>query len=103
FCGLPIMVSPAVLIPRPETETLAEEAWRFLNGLPGDSGFLDLGTGSGCLPIAIAAHAKRARGVAVEISREALSVARENIQKNNLSERIELREGDFLAALQPAE
>jgi release factor glutamine methyltransferase len=103
FCGLPIVVTPAVLIPRPETEVLAEHAWNFLNAIEGDTTFADLGTGSGCLPIAIAVHAKRARAVAVDISREALAVAKENVAKNGLGERIELREGDFLAALQPAE
>jgi release factor glutamine methyltransferase len=103
FCGLPMLVTPAVLIPRPETEVLAEHAWNFLNDLKRESRFLDLGTGSACLPIAIAAHAKNARGVAVDISREALDVAQINIQQNGLVDRLELREGDFLAALQPAE
>jgi release factor glutamine methyltransferase len=103
FCGLPIIVTPAVLIPRPETEVLAEHAWNFLNAIPTETTFLDLGTGSACLPIAIAAHAKRSRGVAIEISPEALVIAKQNIEKNNLADQIELREGDFLAALQPAE
>lgn len=103
FCGLPIIVNAAVLIPRPETEVLAEHAWNFLNGIEGETTFADLGTGSGCLPIAIAAHAKRSRGVAVDVSQEALAIAKQNIEKNKLSDRINLREGDFLAALQPAE
>ena len=103
FCGLPIIVTPAVLIPRPETETLAEQVWTFLNSISGETVFADLGTGSGCLPIAIAAHAPRARGVTVDISKEALAVARRNVDANNLGVRIELREGDFLAGLQPAE
>src|SRR4051812_22494987 len=59
FCGFPIKVSSAVLIPRPETEVLAEQAWNFLGER--ESTFADLGTGSGCLPIAIAAHAKNSR------------------------------------------
>ena len=103
FCGLPIIVTPAVLIPRPETEVLAEHAWTFLNQIEADTTFADLGTGSGCIPIAVTAHAKRARGVAIDISPEALVVAKQNIEKNNLADRIELRAGDFLAALQPAE
>lgn len=103
FCGLPIVVTPAVLIPRPETEALAELVWRFLEGIEGETAFADLGTGSGCLPIAIAAHAKRSRAVAVDVSKEALAVARENVEKNGLGDRIELREADFLAGLQPAE
>lgn len=103
FCGLPILVSPAVLIPRPETEVLAELAWKFLNEIKGETVFADLGTGSGCLPIGIAAHAERARGVAVDISSDALAVARRNVDENKLGARIELREADFLAGLQPAE
>ena len=103
FCGLPIIVSAAVLIPRPETEVLAEQAWTFLNSLPNETTFLDLGTGSACIPIAIAAHAKRSRGVSIDVSTEALAIAKQNIEKNGLAERIELREGNFLTALQPAE
>jgi release factor glutamine methyltransferase len=103
FCGLSMIVSGTVLIPRPETETLAEQAWTFLNSIPGETLFADLGTGSGCLPIAIAAHAKRARGVSVDISAEALAIAKQNVEKNGVGDRVELREGDFLAGLQPAE
>jgi release factor glutamine methyltransferase len=103
FCGLPILVTAAVLIPRPETEVLAEHVWTFLNSIQNETTFLDLGTGSGCLPIAIATHVKHSRAVAIDISPDALAVARQNIEKNNLATRIELREGDFLAALQPTE
>jgi release factor glutamine methyltransferase len=103
FCGLPMIVTPAVLIPRPETESLAEQAWTFLNGVEGETRFVDLGTGSGCIPIAIAAHAKKSRGIAVDISADALAVAKQNVEKNGFADRIELREGDFLTALQPAE
>jgi release factor glutamine methyltransferase len=103
FCGLAILVTPAVLIPRPETEVLAEHAWTFLNTIETETTFADLGTGSACIPIAITAHAKRARGVAIEISPEALAVAKQNVEKNRLADRIELRAGDFLSALQPTE
>ena len=103
FCGLPIIVTSAVLIPRPETETLAEQVWTFLNSIPTETNFADLGTGSGCLPIAIAAHAKRARGVSVDVSEEALAIAKQNVEKTGIAERVELRRGDFLAGLQPAE
>jgi release factor glutamine methyltransferase len=103
FCGLPIIVTPSVLIPRPETEVLAQESWMFLNAIPNETTFLDLGTGSACIPIAIAAHAKKSRAVAVDISKDALAIAKQNIEQNSLADRIELREGDFLAALQPAE
>src|SRR5215212_3081414 len=68
FCGYPIVVSPAVLIPRPETETLAEEGWKFLNSLNRATTFLDIGTGSGCIPIAIAKHALNTRGLGLDVS-----------------------------------
>jgi release factor glutamine methyltransferase len=103
FCGLPIIVSPAVLIPRPETETLADHAWSYLNSLQRPTTFADLGTGSACIPIAITTHAPQSQAVAVDISREALAIAAQNIEANKLTARIELREGDFLTALQPPE
>ena len=59
FCGYEIIVSPATLIPRPETDMLAEKAWEFLHNLKRESAFLDVGTGSGCIPIAIASKAER--------------------------------------------
>ncbi len=99
FCGCPIVVSPEVLVPRPETETLAEEAWKFLNALGRESRFLDLGTGSGCLPIAIATHAKSARGVGIDISKGAIAIGEENVAKNNLADRIELRLGDIFSPM----
>jgi len=99
FCGSPIIVSPAALIPRPETEILAEAGWTFLNQLNRLSSFLDIGTGSGCIPIAIAAHAKQSRALAIDISEEALALARENVQKNGLADRIILRQSDLFSAL----
>lgn len=103
FCGYPIAVSPAVLIPRPETELLAEAAWKFLNALGRATSFADLATGSGCIAIAIAREAKESRGVATDISREALAMAALNVGANGIADRVELREGNFLAAFQPAE
>jgi release factor glutamine methyltransferase len=100
FCGCPIIVSSAVLVPRPETETLAEEAWKFLNGLGREATFLDMGTGSGCLPIAIASHCKTVRGVGIDVSEAALTIAKENVLKNNLSDRIELRTGDIFSTIE---
>src|SRR5687768_6228646 len=53
FCGLEIKVNRNVLVPRPETELLAEHGWKFLDSLNRASTFLDFGTGSGCIAIAI--------------------------------------------------
>jgi release factor glutamine methyltransferase len=77
FWGLPLAVSRAVLIPRPETETLVEVA---LGRLPADRdvAVLDLGTGSGAIALAIARERPRARVVATDLSAEALAVARAN-------------------------
>jgi release factor glutamine methyltransferase len=71
FCGLEIRCDRAALIPRPETELLAERAWQFMSSRPpGESTCLDLGTGTGCIAIAVAVHAPQAVIHAVEISAE---------------------------------
>jgi release factor glutamine methyltransferase len=77
FWGLPLAVSPAVLIPRPETETLVEQA---LARLPEerDTRVLDLGTGSGAIALAIAHSRPRATVLATDASPEALAIARNN-------------------------
>jgi release factor glutamine methyltransferase len=104
FCGLEIAVNGHVLIPRPETELLAEEGWQFLstsNQQPATA--LDFGTGSGCIAIAVAAKCPTAHLVALDVSPEALDVARQNAAKNNVSDRIEFRQGDGFAALKAGE
>ena len=100
FCGLEIKVNRHVLVPRPETELLAERAWNFLssiNSLPATA--LDFGTGSGCIAIALAAKCPAAQVDAVDISAEALSVARENARLNGLADRIQFLVGDGFAGL----
>ena len=86
FCGLDMTVNPRVLIPRPETELLAERAWKYLLSLSESSvapvSALDFGTGSGCIAVAMAAHAPNAQISALDISDEALSVARENAARH---------------------
>ena len=101
FCGLELTVNSNVLIPRPETESLAEQAWKFLASLPGDPAprALDLCCGSGCLAIAMAAHAAGALITAADISGGALAVARENTARHQLQGRLDLRQGDGFAAL----
>lgn len=98
FFGLDFAVTPATLIPRPETEHLVEEAERRF-----DSGeafrFADLGTGSGVLAVTLAVRFPRATGLAVDLSGEALAVARRNAERHGVSGRIQFVEGDFLKPL----
>jgi release factor glutamine methyltransferase len=97
FCGLEIAVSPHVLVPRPETEILAERAWGFLNPSAKEtpeSDALDFGTGSGCIAIAVAAHSPSARIVALDCSGEALELARSNAARHSLQGRIEFVRSD---------
>lgn len=100
FYSIPLAVTPAVLIPRPETELLVERA---LALLPGDSAtrVADLGTGSGAIAIAVAAHRPLARVVATDVSPEALAVARANAERHGLAGAIEFRQGAWFAALEP--
>ena len=103
FCGFEIAVDRNVLIPRPETELLAEQAWKFLATLGSQpAAVLDFGTGSGCLAIAIAARHPDARVYAVDLSEAALSVARQNAERHRLADRIQFCHGDGLGAA-PAE
>jgi protein-(glutamine-N5) methyltransferase, release factor-specific len=99
FCGLELMVDPHVLIPRPETELLAERGWSFLKSLNHQpSTALDLGTGSGCLAIALAVHCPEAQLVAIDISAEALELAKQNAARHNVLHRINFLQGDGFAA-----
>jgi release factor glutamine methyltransferase len=112
FCGLEIAVNRHVLIPRPETEILAELGWQFLNGragnpLPAERRAedctpylaLDFGTGSGCLAIALAVKCPPAQITALEVSAEALALARQNADHHHLADRIQFLQGDGFAAL----
>jgi release factor glutamine methyltransferase len=104
FCGLEISVNRHVLIPRPETELLAEHGWTFLAQAAGSIGAegvaaLDFGTGSGCLAIALAAKCPAARVTALDISTEALEVAAANAARLEVGGRIRFAAGDGFAAL----
>jgi len=104
FCGLNFAVSPAVLIPRPETELLAERAWESLQRLarqPGSAppSVLDVGTGSGCLAITLAVKCPAVTVHAVEISEAALAVAISNARQHGISDRVLFHQSDLLAAL----
>ena len=98
FCGLEFHVSPAVLIPRPETELLVQEAVR-RGGLQKGGTLVDVGTGSGCVAITLATILTRTRILATDRSAEALAVARQNADMHRVGSRIEWMEGDLLAPL----
>ena len=97
FWSRDFVVSPAVLIPRPETELIVENALQLpgLDKLP--SLICDIGTGSGCLAITLAKELPTARIVATDISAAALEVARANAVRHGVSDRIAFAEGEYLA------
>lgn len=81
FWSLDLRVSPATLIPRPESETLVEAALTWAKGRGGARRILDLGTGSGCLLLALLNELPEAWGVGTDISEAALAVARDNAER----------------------
>ena len=87
FYGLPLDISNDVLIPRPDTEVLAEQAIGYVQSL-GECRVLDLCAGSGCIGLAVAAQAPQARVVLGEYSDAALKICRQNIRRNGLSGRV---------------
>ena len=91
FYGLPFRVTPDVLIPRPETEELVE--WILSeNQTNTPLSILDIGTGSGCIPIALAKKLPNARVFAWDISEKALSVAAKNAKQNNVTVHFEIQD-----------
>lgn len=102
FCGLELGVNGQVLVPRPETELLAEFGWQYLNACLKHTEApraLDYGTGSGCLAIALAANCPQAQVHALEISAEALAVAKQNAEKNRVAHRVLFWQGNGFAGL----
>ena len=98
FYGLEFEVTPDVLIPRPETEMIVEHALEILNAYRGEA-VCDVGTGSGCIPVSILHELKSLRATGLDISKDALNVARRNAEKHTVSDRLELLESDLFGAL----
>lgn len=98
FFGLPFRVSAAVLVPRPETETLVLELLALARPL-GQPRILELGTGSGCIAVAAAVNLPGAHLTAVDISPAALEVARDNAARHAVNTRLSFLEGDLFASL----
>jgi release factor glutamine methyltransferase len=120
FCGCEIAVNRHALVPRPETEPLAELGWQFLDSIwegrrvgdpnsgtatrrPSQTSVptaLDFGTGTGCIAIALAVKCPNAKVMATDISADALALAKENAARNQVAERIEFLQGDGFSSLQ---
>jgi len=94
FMSMEFIVNEAVLIPRPETEHLVEALISRARELA-DAKILDLGTGSGCIPVSAARHLPEAEFWAVDVSDEALAVARRNADRHEVAERIHFLRGDL--------
>ena len=92
FCGLRLKVTPATLIPRPETSELVE--W-IANESNGTENILDIGTGSGCIAVSLASQLPQAKVSAWDISAEALAVAEENSKANGYA--VTFKQVDILA------
>ena len=99
FWNLTFGVSPAVLIPRPETEGLVEAVLGLFPDQAGDPRIADVCTGSGCIAIALAVERPNARVVAADLSPAAVATARLNAGRHHVTERVSIVEGDLLAPL----
>ncbi len=98
FWGLDFAVTPAVLVPRPETELIIEEV---MARVPADAPLriADVGTGSGCLAVSLVRWLPHAHVVATDISAAALEVARRNVDGHGVGDRVRLVRGDLLAGV----
>jgi release factor glutamine methyltransferase len=96
FYGRSFRVTPAVLIPRPETELLVEAALQVMNA---NAVVCDVGTGSGCIAVTLLCERADARAVAVDVSEAAIAIARRNASEHEVEDRIELKVSDCFAGL----
>lgn len=101
FYGLDFVVTPDVLIPRPETELLVEEAVKWLQAQPNRRSALDMGTGSGAIAVTLADQVPDLRVTAADISPAALDVASKNAEKFGVEDRVHLLQSDLWQAIVP--
>lgn len=101
FYGREFTVTPAVLVPRPETELLIDESLLLLPALGASRALtvIDIGTGSGCLIVTLALEYPKARYIATDISDAALAVARANADRHGVADRITFLHGAYFAGL----
>ena len=99
FYGLTFSVSPVALIPRPETELLVEIALNWLYSNPEKRQAIDVGTGTGCIAVALTANIRDLEILACDISLSALKLARENARHHQISDRINFIQSDLLPSI----
>jgi release factor glutamine methyltransferase len=102
FYGRRFFVDRSTLIPRPSTEALIEHVLQWHRAVPGhaDALIADIGTGTGCIAVTLAALIPQARIVATDVSDDALALAAENAQQHEVADRIEFRQGALLEPLE---
>ena len=98
--ALDFLVTPDVLVPNPDTEVLVQRAVEWGRSHSGRLRFADVGTGSGCIAVSVAHYLPEAAVDAVDLSPAALEVARRNVEKHGVGDRVRLLEGDLAAPLQ---
>jgi release factor glutamine methyltransferase len=101
FFGLDFIITPDVLIPRPETELLVEVALKWLKKHPSQRRAADIGTGSGCIAVSLAVHTPELQIFATDISATALQVAQHNAKKHHVEDRITFMQCDLLPEKTP--
>ena len=99
--GLDFEVTPAVLVPNPDTELLVQRAVEWGRARPGPLRLADVGTGSGCIAVAVAHYLPGATVAATDISPDAIAVARRNIARHALDDRVTVIEADLMEGLVP--
>lgn len=100
FYGLDFLVTPAVLIPRPETEFLVERVITLVDDSMPSPLIVDVGTGSGCIAIVVAVKIPRTRVIATDLAAAALEVARMNAERHGVDRKVEFLHGDLLEPLE---
>jgi release factor glutamine methyltransferase len=101
FFNLSFRVSPNVLIPRPESELLVETALNWLNADPTRTNMVDIGTGSGCIAIALAVNHPKIQVTATDVSAAALKIAKANATRYSIAQRIQFIHSDLFSAFPP--
>ena len=99
FYGRRFTLDPCALIPRPDTESLVAKVLAYLRANPSSQNVVDVGTGSGCIAVTLAAEAPSCRVLAIDISRPALRIAQANARAYKVADRVHFLEADLLTAV----